>query len=151
LLRDGLPPLLLAGGRFLLAAPLALLLMVVFFRASLRDFLPSHLVMRDYAVIGVIGLLQTTGAIGLLYVAMCRIPATNGAVLMFTTPIWIVTERLVLHQVVQPGRILGLVLRVAGIALAIQAARDGPFSSKALLGDVLVLAAASCWAAATIV
>ena len=152
LLQHDLPPLLLAGWRFLLAAPMALLLILISSRASLSDFIPSHFAMRDYATISVIGLLQTTAAIGLLYMAMCRLSATTAAVLMFTTPIWVVTERLVLHEeAALRGRMLGVILRVSGVLLAIQVGRDGFSSSNALVGDVIGLGAASCWAAATIV
>ena len=49
LLQQDLPPLLLAGWRFLLAAPMALLLILISSRASLSDFIPSHFAMRDYA------------------------------------------------------------------------------------------------------
>ena len=152
LLQHDLPPLLLAGWRFLLAAPMALMLILISSRASLSDFIPSHFAVRDYATISVIGLLQTTAAIGLLYMAMCRVSATTAAVLMFTTPIWVVTERLVLHEeAALRGRTLGLILRVSGALLAIQVGRDGFSSPNALVGDGIGLAAASCWAAATIV
>jgi drug/metabolite transporter (DMT)-like permease len=152
LLQHDVPPLLLAGWRFLLAAPIALLLILISSRKSVSDFVPSHFAVRDYATIGVIGLLQTTAAIGLLYMAMRRVSATTAAVLMFTNPIWVVTERLVMHEeAALRGRILGVILRVSGVLLAIQVGRDGFSSSSALLGDVIGLAAACCWAAATIV
>lgn len=151
LLQDDFPPLLLAGGRFLLAALTALLLFPIFSRASLNDFIPSHVGVRECATIGVIGLLQTTAAMGLLYLAMRRISATTAAVLMFTNPIWVVTEGLFLREAALRGRVLGLILRISGVMLAIQVGRDGLASSNALVGDAIGIAAACCWAAATII
>jgi len=150
LLQDDFPPLLLVGWRFLLAALIALPLILIFSQASLSDFVPPHFGVRNYATITAIGLLQTTAAMGLLYLAMRRVSATTAAVLMFTNPIWVVIERLFLHEAAIRGRVLGLILRTAGVLLAIKVGRDGFSSSGAVVGDVIGIGAACCWAAATL-
>jgi len=150
LLDDGFPPLLLVGWRFLLAALIALPLFLIVSRASLSDCIPSRCGLRDYATIAGIGLIQTTAAMGLLYLAMRWVSATTAAVLMFTNPIWVVIERFIVDESVLQGHVLSLALRIAGVVLAIMVGRDAFPSANALFGDAIAMGAACCWALATI-
>jgi drug/metabolite transporter (DMT)-like permease len=151
LLQDGFPPLLLVGWRFLLAALFTLPLILIKSSFSLSVIVPPQFGARHYATVVVIGLIETTAAMGLLYLAMGRISATTAAVLLFTNPIWVVTGRLLLDEPALQGRSWGLILRLVGVGLAIKASPDRPWSGNVLLGDLLGIAAACSWATATIV
>lgn len=87
LLRDEFPPLLLAGWRFLLAALFMLPLVVIDSRFCLNVVAPPRFGLHNWATVALIGLLETTAAMGLLYLALQRISATTAAVLLFTNPI----------------------------------------------------------------
>jgi drug/metabolite transporter (DMT)-like permease len=151
LLHDEFPPLLLAGWRFLIAALLMLPLVLIYAKFSLSVIVPPHFKARDYATVVLIGLVETTAAMGLLYLAMGRISATTAAVLLFTNPIWVVTGRLLLDEPALQGRSLSLVLRLAGVLLAIKVSPDWRWSTNTVSGDLMGIAAACCWAMATIV
>jgi drug/metabolite transporter (DMT)-like permease len=150
LLQDQFPPLLLVGWRFLVAALITLPLIFISSRFSVSVVVPPHLGVRHYVTVVAIGLIETTAAMGLLYLAMRRISATTAAVLLFTNPIWMVTGRLLLDEPALRGRILSLILRVAGVASAIKVSPDLPWTANAALGDLMGIGAACCWATATI-
>lgn len=84
------PPLPLVGWRFLLAATFtaALLAMRPAQRAQARQEL-RELSWRDWAVVALIGGLQTTAVMGLLFWAMQSINAGQAAILLFTNPLWV--------------------------------------------------------------
>ena len=150
LLDAGFPPLLLVGWRFLLAALTALAFFPILSRAALSDCVPSNFGLRNYTTIAGIGLIQTTAAMGLLYLAMRQVSATTAAVLMFTNPIWVVTERFFVRDPVSQSRALALILRIAAVILVLMVGPNALPSSNVLFGDVTAMAAACCWAAATI-
>jgi drug/metabolite transporter (DMT)-like permease len=151
LLEDEFPPLLLVGWRFLLAALLTFPLILVYSRFSLSVIVPPHFGVRGYATVVVIGLVETSAAMGLLYLAMRRISATTAAVLLFTNPIWVLTGRLLLDEPALQGRFFSLFLRVVGVLLAIEVSPDRLWSANTVFGDLLGIGAACCWALATLV
>jgi drug/metabolite transporter (DMT)-like permease len=151
LLQDEFPPLLLVGWRFLFAALLTLPLIFINSRFSLSVLVPPKFGARNYATVVMVGLIETTAAMGLLYLAMRRISATTAAVLLFTNPIWLLTGRLLLEEPALQGRLLSLLLRLAGVLLAIRVSPDLPWSANTVSGDLMGIAAACCWATATIV
>jgi EamA-like transporter family len=121
LLCDEFPPLLLAGWRFLFAALFTLPLVLINSRFCLSVIAPPRFGLQNSATVGVIGLLETTAAMGLLYLAQLRISATTAAVLP-------VHESHLGDERPLQGRSLSFLLRLAGIALAISVSPDRPWA-----------------------
>jgi drug/metabolite transporter (DMT)-like permease len=153
LIQQGFPSLVLVGWRFLVAA-LATLPLVLLGKAPLRQAqMPAGVGARAWALAGLIGLLQTAGGMGLLFVELKTVSPSTAAILLFTNPIWVaLMGRLFLDESLNGVRLSGLVLGVLGVGLAIgasPAALTG--QSGALVGEGLGLGAAVCWASATII
>ncbi|MFD0985745.1 DMT family transporter [Methyloligella solikamskensis] len=151
LLNDGFPPIVLVGWRFVVAA-LATLPIIAFEPAGFTPSLvPGTLGLRETALIMLIGLLQTTAVLGLLFLAMVSISASTAAILLFTNPIWVaMLSRIFLGEELHGKRIAGHVLGVVGVALAMGAKPGELFEADALLGEFTALASALCWSCATI-
>ena len=157
LLQAGVPPILLVGWRFFVAA-LATLPLVFFFGGGggaagpLAALVPANAGRRDAAIVVLLGLLQTAAVMGLIFVAMRGIPASTAAILLFTNPIWVaVLGRLFLRESLHRARVVGLALGVAGVTLAVGVGSTAPAGAGTLAGEALGIGAAWCWAAATIV
>lgn len=147
LLERSIPPMSLVGWRFLLAAlctlPLAL------FGRQWRSIIPRNV--RDALWIAVIGLLQTSAVMGLLFYAMRTIPASTAAILLFTNPLWVAMFGPVfLGERLRSDSYIGLLLGIIGVALAI-GIHGSAQNAGALMGDGVALLSAFCWAVATII
>ena len=152
LLTAGLPPLLLVGWRFLVAALATLPLVRILDGPVLTAILPAGLRSRDGALIAVIGLLQTAAVMSLLFLAMQSISAATAAILLFTNPIWVaVLGRLFLGERLHWPRLAGLILGVAGVTLALGVGSGQWSGPHHLTGEFIGLAAALCWAVATVI
>lgn len=152
LLGSGFSPLLLVGWRFLIAALATLPLVALDHGTFWEALVPRSLTVQSAAAIAVIGLVQTAAVMGLLFVSMRSIPASTAAILLFTSPIWVSgLARLFLKEPLGGLRIAGLVLGVAGVALAIGVQEARPSSEATLLGEATALGAALCFAVATII
>lgn len=149
LLQHGIPPFSLVGWRFLLAA-FAALPLVYFETGSLACLLPAGFKGRDWAIVALIGLLQTALVMGLMFWAMQSISASIAAILSFTNPLWVaLLGRFFLNERLSLLQFVALLCGIIGVAMAlgIQAA----FSSTALTGELTALGAAFCWAVSTLV
>ncbi|BBU30343.1 hypothetical protein BTHE68_40770 [Burkholderia sp. THE68] len=145
--------MLLVGWRFLVAALATLPLIFLDNRSLFHALLPDGLSLKDASLIIVIGFLQTTAVMGLLFIAMRTVSASTAAILLFTNPIWVaVLSRLFLGEALSAGRIVGLLLGIVGVVLAIGLTSGaGTTAPGALTGELVGLGSALCWAAATIV
>jgi drug/metabolite transporter (DMT)-like permease len=152
LLAQGFPAMLLVGWRFLIAALATLPLVRLDNRSMLAALMPKGIGLRDAALVVVIGLLQTTAVMGLLFVAMRSISASTAAILLFTNPIWVaVLGRIFLGESLHRARVAGLVLGIVGVVLAIGITGQGHAAAGSMTGELIGLASALCWAAATII
>jgi drug/metabolite transporter (DMT)-like permease len=152
LLTAGWPPLLLVGWRFLVAALATLPLVRIFDGPVIQAIFPADLRRRDGALIAAIGLLQTTAVMSLLFLAMQSISASTAAILLFTNPIWVaVLGRLFLDEPLHWPRLAGLVLGIVGVALALGVGTGQWSDARHLTGEFIGLAAALCWAVATVI
>jgi len=148
LLRDGWDPMILVGWRFLVAA-LATLPLI---RLDGSPLLPRAISPKHAILVLTIGLLQTAAVMGLLFLAMQWISAATAAILLFTNPIWVaVIARLFLGEALHRARAAGLVLGVAGIALAMGVGPGAFAGGPILRGEAIGLLSALCWAAATLI
>jgi drug/metabolite transporter (DMT)-like permease len=141
ILLQTIPPFTLVGWRFLLAA-VATLPFIFLFKQKIKD-----VTIRDWQRIGIIGLLQTGGTMGLLFLSMLYITPSAAAVLLFTNPLWVAAfSPFVLKEKIRAPQYFGLFLGFIGVVLLIG------FTSNALemRGNVLGLMSGVCWAAATL-
>ena len=152
LLQQGFPPLSLVGWRFVVAAIATLPLLALGHEPILRSCAPRGFGWRNYATVVLIGLIQTAAVMGLLFLAMRWISAATAAILLFTNPIWVAAlGRLFLGERLSATRLSGLLFGVIGVVLAIGLNRASFASSEALMGDVIGLGSAVCWAIATLI
>lgn len=152
LLDGGFPPLLLVGSRFFVAAVATLPLVLLDPGPPLAALLPAGMRLRDAAIVAVVGLLQTAAVMGLIFLALRSIPASTAAILLFTNPIWVaVLGRLFLRESLTGARVIGLALGIGGVTLAIGIGSKALSGAGDLASHAIGLAAAWCWAAATVV
>lgn len=150
LLLDGFPALALVGWRFLVAALATLPLVWLAERRGWAALWPARMGWRHAVVVLVIGLLQTGAVMGLLFIGMRQIPAATAAILLFSNPIWVALfGRVVLREALGRAQIAGLLMGMAGVVLAIGHGALVAQDRATLAGELLCLASALCWAAAT--
>jgi drug/metabolite transporter (DMT)-like permease len=139
-----LPPLLFAGGRFLLAGTLLMVVALV-----LRERFPRTA--REWRYMLLFSLLMITFSNGLSTLAMRHIPSNEGALLAAGTALWIAWLGALGpkgHKLTLRG-MLGLLLGLAGVALLVwprESAPSGHFGWQAL-----VLMGGLSWAVGTVV
>jgi drug/metabolite transporter (DMT)-like permease len=151
LLAAGFPAFLLVGWRFLVAA-LATLPLVFMEGAPRAALFPPRAGLRDAALTILIGLLQTAAVMGLLFLSMQSISASTAAILLFTNPIWVaLLGRLFLGEPLAAARASGLVIGLAGTALAIGVGPSLSSGGGSLTGELVGLASSLCWAVSTLV
>ncbi|ACB95046.1 DMT family transporter [Beijerinckia indica] len=152
LLQAGFEPMILVGWRFLLAAFATLPFVFLENGHVMSALLPARAGWRDAALVITIGLLQTAGVMSLLFLAMRSISASTAAILLFTNPIWVaVLGKLFLGETLHRTRLAGLLVGVTGVTLAIGLAPDALSGNDVSRGELTGLAAAFCWAGATII
>jgi drug/metabolite transporter (DMT)-like permease len=150
LLNDGFPSLILVGHRFLVAA-VATLPLVLLEGEFHKALLPRAAGVREACVTVLIGLLQTSAVMGLLFLALNTITASTAAILLFTNPIWVaLLGRLVFGEALSARRATGLVLGIIGVGFAIGISPD-LLSGGKVKGELLALSSSLCWAIATII
>ncbi len=135
LLNFGFTALLLVGWRFIVAAfsllPMALVS---------GEALFPRLSLRQSAIVVLIGLLQTAGALGLTFLSLRYVTAATSGILLFTNPIWVaLLAPWALGESLSKIRMLGLLCGISGVALALG---GGVFagSENLLAGDLVGLA-----------
>lgn len=141
ILLQTVPPFTLVGWRFVVASIATLPLIFI------KKQQITGISLVEWRKVAIIGLLQTAGTMGLLFLSMLYISAAAAAVLLFTNPIWVaVLSPLVLHEKIRPPQYMGLFLGILGVALLIG------FNPNALemRGNLLGLGSALCWSSATI-
>ena len=141
ILLQTVPPFTLVGWRFFLAA-IATLPFIFVLKQRFSDVST-----QDWQKIAIVGLLQTAGTMGLLFLSMLYISPSAAAVLLFTNPLWVsLLSPVILKERITPPQYFGLFLGFLGVVLLIG------FHPNALemKGNLLGLASALCWASATL-
>jgi drug/metabolite transporter (DMT)-like permease len=141
ILLQTIPPFTLVGWRFMLAS-LATLPLIFLLKQRFQG-----ISIENWQQIAVIGLLQTGGTMGLLFLSMLYISASAAAVLLFTNPLWVAAlSPFILKEKIRPIQYLGLFLGFLGVILLIGFKSNG----LEMRGNFLGLASALCWASATL-
>jgi drug/metabolite transporter (DMT)-like permease len=137
-----LPPLLSAGIRFL-AAGLVLVAWIVA-RRGVRAFRPT----RDQLVAaGTVGLLLLVGGNGLVVLAERTVPSGLTALMVASTPLWIILLRRITGDRLPLSTAIGVVVGFGGVAfLVIPRGASGQLDP---LGVLMLMGATLCWASGT--
>jgi drug/metabolite transporter (DMT)-like permease len=137
---EGLPPLLMAGLRFVLAGAV---LFAVAARRPASDGRPDPLGRRQWAATAIVGVLLCFGGNGLVTIAEQRVASSVAAVIIATVPIWASLlgaatggERLTARHVA------GLTLGLVGVAVLTDSGGSGGVQ---VAGVLLLVAAALMW------
>ena len=133
------PPLFLAGLRFSLAG--LILAFGVRQRPHPRDW-------RLWTRVITIGLLQTTGVMGAIFLSLQTIPAGESAILTFANPMLVVVFSAFFGARYRAGQWIGAALGLAGVAAAVGIAASA--ASHLHIGVIYGLASAVFWAVATL-
>lgn len=141
----GLPPLLVAGARFMIAG--GLMLAVTAGRPP-SDGRPDPLGRRQWWSAAVVGVALLLGGNGLVSIAEQRIPSGAAALVVATVPIWAALLGAASGQErVRPRHGAGLALGFGGVAVLVAGAGNGRISA---VGVLTVLGAALSWAAGSV-
>jgi drug/metabolite transporter (DMT)-like permease len=142
---SGLPPLLMAGARFVVAG-LAMLAFSV--RRPAADGGPDPLGRRQWLSAAVIGLALLLGGNGLVSVAERRIPSGTAALVVATVPIWAALLGAATGQErIRLRHGIGLALGFAGVGVLVAGSGSGRVS---VVGVLTVVGAALSWAAGSV-
>lgn len=142
---ETLPPFLMAGVRFLIAGGILLL----WARARGADR-PTASLWKTSAISGILMLLGGNGAV---VWAEQFVPSGLVALLVATVPLWIVIQDWASGRGGAPGMgvTLGILWGFAGVTLLVTGSEIGMAGPQDLLGGLLVLVGAGCWAAGSLV
>jgi drug/metabolite transporter (DMT)-like permease len=132
-------PALLGGGVRFVVAGLALLGLIALRGGLSRARLPRGMMPR----VALVGTLLAAGGNGLVTVAERHVPSSLAALLVASTPLWIVVFRSLFHDRPAPATLAGVAIGFVGVALLLL---PGNRPHGASLGGMLiVLAAAASW------
>jgi len=142
---ETLPPFLMAGVRFLIAGGVLLL----WARARGADR-PTASLWKTSAISGILMLLGGNGAV---VWAEQFVPSGLVALLVATVPLWIVLQDWASGRGGAPGMgvTLGILWGFAGVTLLVTGSEIGMAGPQDLLGGLLVLVGAGCWAAGSLI
>jgi drug/metabolite transporter (DMT)-like permease len=143
---ETLPPMLFAGLRFLTAG--TLLFVFMFFARRAR--LPKG---REWLNHTIIGLMLLGVGNGMVVVAEQWVPSGPAALLVATSPFWVVGLERILRNGERVGRlaIVGLLIGFAGLALLIAPNLFGTtLNGKYLLGALAIQVACLSWSAGSV-
>jgi drug/metabolite transporter (DMT)-like permease len=103
---------------------------------------------RDWPLVLTVGLLQMAAFLGLANIALQVVPAGRSAILAYTTPLWVAPgAALFLGERLTRGRLAGVGLGLAGVAVLFNPAGFDWNDGGALLGNGMLMLAALAWAA----
>ena len=140
-----IPPLILAGTRFVLAG---LLMLALTAHRPAPDGQPDPLGVKQWFAAAVVGLALPFGGNGLVSVAEKRIPSGTAAVVVATVPIWAAAFAAAFgRERITRFHVAGLILGFGGVAALTVGSGSGKASTS---GIVIVVIAAISWAAGSV-
>lgn len=136
---ETLPPLLAAGLRFTVAGG-AMYLFLLVTRGRSR----TRVTRAEVTGAALIGGLLVLGGNGLVMVAEQEVPSGLAALIIASTPLWIVLFRFVVRDAVPAGTLAGVAVGFAGVALLVLPGNGA--AGAGVLPILVVVAAAFFWA-----
>jgi drug/metabolite transporter (DMT)-like permease len=141
-------PFTLVGWRFFVAALATLPLVYLLEKEPLTIGSGPLSKKPRWGIIALIGLLQSAGTMGLLFLSMLYVSPSTAAILLFTNPLWVaILGYFFLDERLSSQKISGLILGILGVVLLI-GLKEGFGQS---FGELLGLGASLCWATSTII
>jgi drug/metabolite transporter (DMT)-like permease len=141
ILLQTVPPFTLVGWRFFLAAIATL--PVIFLLKQRFEGIST----QNWRQIAIVGLLQTAGTMGFLFLSMLYISASTAAILLSTNPLWVALfSPIILKEKIRTPQYIGLFIGFLGVVLLI----GFNANSLEMRGNLLGLGSALCWASATL-
>lgn len=142
---ESVPPLWTTSIRCWIAA--VVLLPILWYRRQL--IVPPR---ADLPVVLSISLLHMVAFSTLAAAGQQFVPASQAIVLGYTTPVWVaIAAPLVLRESVTRWRIAGIALSIAGLGFIFNPTAFDWSDKQTVIGCVLVLLAAFCWASSIII
>jgi drug/metabolite transporter (DMT)-like permease len=139
---NGIPPLLGMGLRFLVAG-----LLLAGVLAVRRGFVALRITRSQLLTAAVVGVLLLFGGNGFVAIAEQTLPSGLAALLVSTTPLWLVVLGLLTGDRARAASIVGTLVGLAGTAVL---ARPGGSAGVAWWGAGLILLATLCWASGSL-
>jgi drug/metabolite transporter (DMT)-like permease len=140
---ETMPPLISAGTRFLTAAVLLAVALVV----VRRRLSTLRITRREFFGAGTIGILLLTCGNGGVVIGEQTVPSALAALLVASVPLWVVVLRFTSGD--RPGwaTLFGVLVGFVGLAvLALPGGSAGATSAAITIGTVVILGASLCWA-----
>ncbi len=146
---ETIPPLLLAGVRYLIAG---LILFPIALRGGTPELRAADRPTRSaWLACGIIGLLLLLGGNGLVTVGERSVPSGFASLLVATVPLWLlVMDATLTRKWIGWLPLSGLLAGLAGVALLAGLGDGGSASGASGGGIAIILFAAVCWALGTI-
>jgi drug/metabolite transporter (DMT)-like permease len=135
---ESIPPLLAAGGRFLLAAVI-LTAFLLRKRSVFNDISPAQ-----FMSAGVTGLLILVGGIGLVTVAERDVPSGLAALIIASIPLWVVVLRVAHRENVPRTTIVAVTVGFFGVAVLLS---PGQVRTSGGFGPMLLIVLAAVFTA----
>ena len=145
---EQVPPFLLGAWRFIIAGLIMILWTLITKGGEAIIPRSKCSFSRGFLLVAVIGLLQTTGTMGLLNLAMAHgLSSSMSSVILFTNPLWLaLLAHPLLGEKLNLWKILSLILGVLGVMICL-----GLDSSALGIGALFALLGSFCWAINSIV
>ncbi|GBG96044.1 DMT family transporter [Lactococcus termiticola] len=145
---EHVPPFLLGGYRFVLAG--LIMLVWVFLTKGYQAVLPTSQgkKLQGWILVLVIGLLQTTGTMGLLNLALAMgLSGSMSSIILFTNPLWLaLLAHFLLKDRLNLWKIIALICGFLGVVVCL-----GFDKSAFGLSALVALFGAICWAVNTVI
>jgi drug/metabolite transporter (DMT)-like permease len=135
-----LPPLVTAGARFLIAG--AIVAVAVLARSGPGRF---QLTLRQLAAAVLVGAALLLGGNGLVVLAEQSVPSAFTALIIASTPLWVVVLRRLWGERIPRGTLVGVVVGFVGVACLVVPAWTGGGADP--LGVAMLVLASVSWAA----
>ncbi len=136
---EGLPPLLSAGIRFVVAG--TILAGALALRGGIRRFAVPR---RELLGAGAVGIALLAAGNGGISTAEQHVPSSLAALVAASIPLWVVVFRALTRERVTRGTLGGVALGFAGVAVLTSQGEAGSVDPGAA---ILLVAACVCWAA----
>ncbi|EHI74604.1 Uncharacterized inner membrane transporter yiJE [Streptococcus criceti] len=145
---DLAPPFFIGGWRFIIAG--VLMLAWIFLLQDWRSTIPTSKgnTMKGIILVTAIGLLQTTGTMGFLNLAMAKeLSSSVSSIILFTNPLWLsILAHFLLHEKLTRWKIFSLILGFMGVIICL-----GIDKSATGIGAWIALLGSFCWAVNTVI
>nr|WP_238788944.1 EamA family transporter [Streptococcus mutans] len=142
------PPFLIGGWRFCIVGILMILWTLI--TQGRKSIVPvsNGCINKGIALITIIGLLQTTGTMGFLNLAMDKGPSSSmSSIILFTNPLWLaILAHFLLNDKLNYWKIVSLVLGITGMIICL-----GLDKSALGIGTFIALLGSFCWSVNTVI